>query len=102
MHAAGRSLRTLAGWAKHTHPELAAALEFIHTNNCSNSNIHAGLRPVEGCCVFIETQEPSRLKSHVPARFRTLQTSVAWCDLMAWGSGGFPELGGPMGPPEHQ
>lgn len=49
----------------------------IHTyKQLLQPNIHAGLRPVEGCCVFIETQEPSRLKSHVPARFRTLQLQL--------------------------
>lgn len=49
----------------------------VHTyKQLLQPNIHAGLRPVEGCCVFIETQEPSRLKSHVPARFRTLQLQL--------------------------
>lgn len=63
---AGRHTQAAAGGSSrvHTYKQLL------------QPNIHAGLRPVEGCCVFIETQEPSRLKSHVPARFRTLQLQL--------------------------
>jgi hypothetical protein len=35
-NAAGRSLRTLGDGEAHAGWPLAAALEFIHTNNCSN------------------------------------------------------------------
>jgi hypothetical protein len=76
-NAAGRSLRTLAGCREAHAPWDAGGGSRVHTyKQLLQPNIHAAFRPIEGCCVFIETQEPSRLKTTSRARFRTLQLQL--------------------------
>jgi hypothetical protein len=78
-NAAGSSLRTLAGWGARTPETLAAALEFIHTNNCSNPismRLSGRLRAV---CIHRNTGAESPQKPRSRHGFRPLQLQLRWC-----------------------
>jgi hypothetical protein len=72
---------------------LAAALEFIHTNNCSNP-ISMRVCGLLRAAVY-SSKHRSRVASKATSRhgFGPCNFSCVVCDLMAWGSGGFPRAG---------
>jgi hypothetical protein len=83
------------GDGRSPHPgTLAAALEFIHTNNCSNP-ISMRVCGLLRAAVYSSKKHRSRVASKATSRhaFGPCNFSCVVCDLMAWGSGGFPRAG---------
>lgn len=72
---------------------LAAALEFIHTNNSPNP-IFMRVCGLLRAAVY-SSKHSSRVSSKATSwhGFGPCNFSCVVCDLMAWGSGGFPRAG---------
>jgi hypothetical protein len=80
------------GDGRSPHPgTLAAALEFIHTNNSPNMALLSGR--FEARVYASEKGSRIQLKRLPDHGLAPCNMGCVVCDLMAWGSGGFPRAG---------
>jgi hypothetical protein len=90
----GRGLRPW-GMPGSPHPgTLAAALEFIHTNNCSNPILALLCGRFEARVYSSENRSRIQLKRLPDHGLAPCNISCVVCDLMARGSGGIPGQAG--------